>query len=130
MDYNDIDGTPLDNVIWIDGSVPAYNYLDLSGSASLQAGARAQVAAVAAYAQAMDLGRVQVVGHTDSQGEAQANLALSRRRADAVRAVLLEAGLNPGQVQASGRGAADPVADNATPAGRARNRRVHIVLAE
>ena len=101
-----------------------------SGSASLQAGARAQVAAVAAYAQAMDLGRVQVVGHTDSQGEAQANLALSRRRADAVRAVLLEAGLNPGQVQASGRGAADPVADNATPAGRARNRRVHIVLAE
>ena len=34
MDYNDIDGTPLDNVIWIDGSVPAYNYLDLSGSAS------------------------------------------------------------------------------------------------
>lgn len=34
MDYQDVDGTPLSNIIWIDGNVPSYNYLDLSGSAS------------------------------------------------------------------------------------------------
>lgn len=37
MDYNDVDGTPLTDVIWIDGAVPSYNYLDLNGSVNIGA---------------------------------------------------------------------------------------------
>ena len=67
-----------------------------------------------------------VVGFTDSQGAEAANLALSKRRADAVAAILRESGV--AQVTADGRGEADPVADNLNADGRARNRRVEITL--
>ena len=70
---------------------------------------------------------VEVVGHTDSQGAAQANLQLSQRRAEAVAAILKESGAT-GPIRTVGRGAAEPVADNATAEGRAKNRRVEIIV--
>ncbi len=70
---------------------------------------------------------VQIVGYSDSQGADAANLALSKRRAEAVAAILKESGAS-GSVQADGRGEADPIADNATAEGRARNRRVEITV--
>ena len=70
---------------------------------------------------------VQIVGYSDSQGADAANLALSKRRAEAVAAILKESGAS-GAIQADGRGEADPVADNATSEGRARNRRVEITV--
>ena len=99
-----------------------------SGQARLTAGAAASVRALGAYLTAMSAGPVRVLGHTDSQGDEAANLGLSQRRADAVRAALVEAGLAPGQVTAEGQGEAAPVADNLSAAGRARNRRVEIVV--
>lgn len=66
--------------------------------------------------------RVTVVGHTDAQGSAAYNLRLSRRRAAAVARVL------GGDAAVRARGEAEPVASNARPAGRARNRRVEIVV--
>ncbi|GIW56382.1 MAG: hypothetical protein KatS3mg082_2786 [Nitrospiraceae bacterium] len=63
---------------------------------------------------------VEIVGYTDSQGAAQANLQLSQRRAEAVAAILKESGAT-GSIRTMGRGAADPVADNATAEGRAKN---------
>lgn len=72
------------------------------------------------------LTRTDVVGYTDSTGSAAHNLALSRARAESVRAALAAA-LGPGvPVTAAGRGEADPVADNTTAPGRALNRRVRI----
>ena len=72
---------------------------------------------------------MQVVGYTDSQGDPAANRILSERRAQQVRAGLVAAGLDRARVTAQGRGADAPVADNRTAAGRAKNRRVEIVVA-
>ncbi len=99
-----------------------------SGQALLTAGAAASVRALGTYLAALEASPVQVLGHTDSQGEDAANRSLSQRRADAVRAGLVEAGLPRGRIVAEGRGEALPVADNLTGAGRARNRRVEIVV--
>lgn len=99
-----------------------------SGQAQLTTNASASVRALGVYLTAMKAGNVQVIGHTDSQGEADANQTLSRRRADAVKAGLMDAGLAAGRVSAQGQGEAEPIADNVTAAGRARNRRVEIIV--
>lgn len=71
---------------------------------------------------------LRVEGFTDSQGADAANLRLSRQRADAVRQALVAAGLSGARIQAFGRGKQAPVADNASADGRARNRRVDIIV--
>lgn len=98
-----------------------------SGQAQLTPHAAASVRALGAYLKTMGIVKVEVVGHTDSQGEGDANRALSQRRADAVRAGLVGAGFAGGRIDAQGRGEDAPVADNATAAGRAKNRRVEII---
>ena len=100
-----------------------------SGQAQLTGNAAASLRALAVYLTAMGSGNVQVLGHTDSQGEADANRALSQRRAEAVRNALIEAGLSANRIRAEGQGEDAPVADNMTASGRARNRRVDIVVA-
>ena len=99
-----------------------------SGQAQLTAGAAASVRALGTYLARLGFSGVEVVGHTDSQGNPEANQRLSQQRAEAVRAALAEAGLGRGKTSARGAGDGEPVADNATPAGRARNRRVEIVI--
>lgn len=71
-----------------------------------------------------------IEGHTDDRGPAAYNQALSERRAAAVRAALLARGLGPdgeARLTSSGKGAASPIADNATDEGRAKNRRVELI---
>ncbi|WP_295523038.1 type VI secretion system protein TssL, long form [uncultured Pseudacidovorax sp.] len=79
-------------------------------------------------------GTVQVVGHSDNQpirtSEFPSNQILSEKRAAAVAAVLQARGVQPARLQIRGRGDTAPVADNATAAGRARNRRVDIVVTQ
>ena len=98
-----------------------------SGSASLTAAAQASLRELAATLRGGE-GRITVEGHTDGQGEAAANQALSLRRAEAVRRALEDAGLPAARLAAIGRGESDPVADDATADGRARNRRVEIIV--
>ena len=72
--------------------------------------------------------RVDVVGHTDAQGDAAHNQRLSERRARAVVAALVAThGIAADRLQARGAGATVPVASNDDEAGRARNRRVELV---
>lgn len=71
---------------------------------------------------------VRLVGYTDDRGRADRNVELSRQRAEALRRALIERGVPADRVRAEGRGAADPAYPNATPAGRALNRRVEVVL--
>ena len=72
---------------------------------------------------------VAVVGHTDSVGSQDINIALSRQRAAAVRQRLIDAyDVDPAQVQAEGMGYLAPVASNLTAEGRELNRRVEAVL--
>ena len=97
-----------------------------SGSATLGAAAQASLRLLAG-----NLGRgkpIRIEAYTDSQGADAANLALSQRRADAVRQALAAAGVAANRMTAVGKGEAAPVADNASAVGRARNRRVEIQL--
>jgi outer membrane protein OmpA-like peptidoglycan-associated protein len=96
-----------------------------SGSADLTASARAQLEEAAAWL-AGEPGAVEIRGHTDASGDAEANRALSLRRAESVRRAFIEMGLPAARLTAVGRGEDSPIADNATPEGRARNRRVEI----
>jgi outer membrane protein OmpA-like peptidoglycan-associated protein len=74
--------------------------------------------------------RISIVGHADSTGSEAVNNPLSVARAESVRDYLVSRGVSPAAVQTAGRGEREPVADNATEAGRARNRRVEIFLRE
>ena len=71
---------------------------------------------------------VDVNGHTDSTGTPGHNQQLSERRAGAVADYLISQGNNPSRFQAIGMGQDDPIASNATPEGRAQNRRVEIKI--
>jgi len=83
------------------------------------------------FAQGLDpTMRVSVIGHTDNTGSDAVNDPLSRERASAVRQYLASRGVATTRVEIAGRGEHEPVADNASEAGRAQNRRVEIYLRE
>jgi outer membrane protein OmpA-like peptidoglycan-associated protein len=73
---------------------------------------------------------VRIEGHTDATGSAAYNMKLSQQRAESVLAFLTESGLASGRMTAVGYGMERPLADNTTADGRARNRRVELVIAE
>lgn len=106
-----------------------------SGSDQLSPSGRVAFTQIAAtYAKALNGAagadrqrRLLVVGHTDATGSAQSNQALSERRALAVGRVLQQAGIPAEVIFYQGAGASRPVADNADPLQRGRNRRVEIV---
>jgi len=70
--------------------------------------------------------KIEIAGHTDNTGSAATNTRLSQARAEAVRAYLASKGVAPDRMIAKGYGPTQPVAPNATPAGRAQNRRVEL----
>jgi outer membrane protein OmpA-like peptidoglycan-associated protein len=72
--------------------------------------------------------RFEVAGHTDSVGNLDFNMALSEKRAQAVVGHLVGLGLSTEQFVAAGYGPSQPLGDNATPAGRAENRRIELRL--
>jgi OOP family OmpA-OmpF porin len=92
-------------------------------SNKIPANALEQLKLVAA-ALAEDGRKIKVVGHTDNSGKAEANLELSKKRAEAVVAALVAAGAPAANLTAEGKGSDEPVADNSSAAGRAKNRRI------
>jgi OOP family OmpA-OmpF porin len=70
--------------------------------------------------------KVRIVGYTDNTGTAEHNSKLSQQRAEVVRDYLVSIGVDPKKVEAVGAGDANPVADNSTKEGQAKNRRVEI----
>lgn len=100
-----------------------------TGATALRPGDYASLAAVAAWLGADPDRQIALVGHTDASGGLDANIAISRRRAEAVRAALIEAhGIAPSRVTAEGVGFLVPLASNATEEGRSANRRVEAVV--
>lgn len=115
---------PRGMVITLSGGV-----LFASGKSELLPTARGKLDSVAEALSKQDpSSKLVVEGHADSQGEGSANRELSQRRAEAVRSYLVSRGLSPGRVTAQGFGEDRPIADNASPEGRANNRRVEIVV--
>lgn len=72
--------------------------------------------------------RVLIEGHTDDRGADAANQRLSEQRAASVREALIALGADGSRIQALGKGESTPIADNASTEGRARNRRVEVVV--
>jgi outer membrane protein OmpA-like peptidoglycan-associated protein len=93
-----------------------------------RAGLRATLDRIAAALAEAPATEVLVLGHTDSMGSELHNLQLSIRRAEAVSEYLRSRGIELARLHADGRGEAEPVADNGTEAGRAKNRRVEIIV--
>jgi outer membrane protein OmpA-like peptidoglycan-associated protein len=73
---------------------------------------------------------IRIVGHTDSTGSDAINNPLSVNRAASARNYLVSRGVSGQRIQIDGRGSYEPIADNYTEAGRAKNRRIEMFLAE
>ena len=100
-----------------------------TGSSQLDSAEFASLEALAAYLRDNPERRVVLVGHTDAEGALDGNIALSKRRAQAVADVLVDSlGTDPGQVGAEGVGYLAPLASNLTDDGREKNRRVEVIL--
>jgi outer membrane protein OmpA-like peptidoglycan-associated protein len=97
-------------------------------SASVRPDLRSDLNAVASSLLRYPNSRIEVIGHTDNTGSAAYNQDLSQRRAVAVASVLRESGVPGSRVAAFGRGEDQPIASNLTPDGRAKNRRVEIII--
>ena len=98
------------------------------GSADIDSSAVQQVEQLAAAFEDCDRIRVEIGGHTDSQGREEMNLNLSQQRADAVRSALVDRGVEPAALQAVGYGESQPIEDNGTEEGREANRRIAFLL--
>ncbi len=72
--------------------------------------------------------QIRIEGHTDSSGPSALNLRLSQERADSVRSALIELGISADRLSAVGMGEEFPIASNQNPEGRARNRRVDVIV--
>lgn len=99
-----------------------------SGKATLTAGDYPSLQALAEWLAANPTASVELVGHTDASGPADANIALSLARAEATRTALVALGTDSARLATRGAGPAEPRATNATPEGRAQNRRVEVIL--
>jgi len=98
------------------------------GAATLRPEARSNVSAIVAFVNRDRNKQIRIEGHTDNGGNANADLVLSQRRAEAVRDALVAAGIDARRITTFGMGQAQPVAPNTTEEGRARNRRVDVIL--
>lgn len=99
-----------------------------SGSTAVAPALQADLGALARNIQANPGSTIQIIGHTDSDGEATFNQQLSEGRAAAVGNVLSNQGVPFARLQTFGRGESQPVASNLSPAGKSQNRRVEIVI--
>lgn len=99
-----------------------------TGSAALSAESVQEVDNLAAVLKAYTALKISVDGYTDSSGNADANKTLSQKRADSVKARLLQKGIEAARITAMGYGAANPIASNDTAEGKAKNRRIEVKI--
>lgn len=99
-----------------------------SNSADLKAVAHDDLNAYAKYLKSIPAASLNITGHTDSSGSASYNQKLSERRANAVKAYLVEQGIDAQRINAAGAGESQPIASNKTAEGKAENRRVEVEI--
>lgn len=101
-----------------------------SGSTQLAPSANRTLISLARFLQLNPQRIIRIEGYTDNRGDAQANLALSEARAQAVAQMLVDLGVDGTRIEAVGYGEQHPLTENASERGRAQNRRVEIVLSD
>jgi outer membrane protein OmpA-like peptidoglycan-associated protein len=99
-----------------------------SGKADLKSAAIENIEKITDILKKYPENRLVVVGYTDSTGTTAQNQRLSERRAQAVRLAMITRGLSSSVVEAVGQGSSNPVAPNTTAEGRAKNRRVELLI--
>ncbi len=97
-----------------------------TSSSKLKAGDISDLDKVVEFAAVNKDANLTVTGYTDSRGNENANITLSANRAEAVKAYLVKKGVAASRISTFGKGSANPVADNKTKAGQAKNRRVEV----
>jgi outer membrane protein OmpA-like peptidoglycan-associated protein len=100
----------------------------LPGTSTLTSESMAELNAVVAAANGRSGGEIVVIGHTDRQGAAAANDALSLRRANAIRDLLVQKGINGELVTPVGRGEREPLVPTEDDVPEPRNRRAEIIV--
>ncbi|GAA5175209.1 OmpA family protein [Niveibacterium umoris] len=120
--------SPIAKSLSENGKVDLYGFQFDTGKATLTAASAATLKELGKVLQDNPTLKLDIIGHTDDVGGADANQQLSEARASAVAmALATQQGIDMGRLNASGRGMTQPVAPNTTDAGRAKNRRVEIV---
>jgi outer membrane protein OmpA-like peptidoglycan-associated protein len=132
-DYHDEDGCPDEageHIKVVDEKIVLNHKIHFeTGNATLQQTSHEVLGELAGALKKNDqLVLVRVEGHTDNQGSRQTNRKLSQRRAESVRNYLIDRGVSPERLAATGFGETQPVATNKTDAGRAKNRRVEFQI--
>jgi outer membrane protein OmpA-like peptidoglycan-associated protein len=116
--------TPAGDVI-----IHVFGFSFAVGSAELRPGKEALLDKLTGAVALFPGARLRIEGHTDNTGSRSANLSLSRRRAETVASLLAERLEQPAaEIEVVGFGPDRPIASNDTPAGRARNRRIDVVI--
>lgn len=127
VELYDRNASDIDRAIQETGKFVTNNILFETGKATLKAESMAEIEKVATYMKKNPRARFEVQGHTDNQGSDKINDPLSRQRAEAVVKALANLGVDDFNLKAVGKGSHEPVADNKTEAGRAKNRRVEFI---
>ena len=124
---NTTDVSAIEKAIQETGMFVTNNILFETGKATLKAESMAEIQKVADFMKKNPGVRFEVQGHTDNQGSDAVNDPLSQQRAESVIKALEGMGCDPFNLRAVGKGSHEPVADNKTEQGRAKNRRVVFV---
>ena len=117
----------IDDAIKQSGKFVTNDILFQTAKADLLPESMEEIQKIAQYMKANPTARFEVQGHTDNQGSDAVNDPLSQKRAEAVVKALVDLGCDEFNLRAVGKGSHEPVADNSTEAGRAKNRRVEFV---
>ena len=126
-DRNEQSMTAVEKAIAETGKFVTNNILFETGKATLKPESMTEIQKVADYMKKNPTARFEVQGHTDNQGSDKINDPLSQQRAEAVVKALEGLGCDPFNMRAVGKGSHEPVADNNSEAGRAKNRRVEFI---
>ena len=112
----------IDNKLWFD-----FDHLSfVTASSDLTPESKAQVTTVIAILKAYPAVTAKIGGYTDNQGDADANTKLSESRAKRVMDEMVAGGIGADRLESKGYGDQFPIGDNATPEGRAKNRRTSL----
>ncbi|WP_158601859.1 OmpA family protein [Pararobbsia silviterrae] len=130
---SDASGAALTTSTLDDGSLKVNLPADASfdkGSSAIKVGTQPSLYVLSQMLSRHPEVRVELIGYSDNSGDADFNVELSKNRARSVSEYIVAHGIDASRITVEGRGDADPVDDNNSAAGRARNRRVEIHLTQ